>query len=258
MRGGWKTCRRNMAGSQRAHYDRLVKTRRPTRYLLSCGFDDRYDPALLDERPALRNALTSLFDRVLPPTIGTMLDLACGTAYYWPLLAPRCERLLGAELSPAMAAVGRAHLHDEQERPALMVSSEAGHLPFSASSIDVVLAIDALHHVDELPRVVDEIERLLRPGGLLVAIEPNVFNPVVFAAHMIPSEERGALWPNHPWAVMRALRRAFDDVTVTPVTYVSGIQSPRALHLVERLEPLFHRRPLSAVSLRRVYSARRS
>lgn len=257
MRGVGKANRPSRIVSQREHYDSLAKTRRPTRYLLSCGFDDRFDPALLEERPALERALTSLFDRVLPRSIGTMLDLACGTAYYWPLLAARCDRLLGAELSPAMAAAGRAYLVNEQERPGQVVSAEAGRLPFSSGSIDVVLAVDALHHVDELSKVVAEVERLLRPGGLLVAIEPNVFNPVVFAAHLVPSEERGALWPNHPWAVKSALSQTFGEVSVTPVTYVSGLKNQRALRLVELLEPLFHRRPLTSVALRRVYSARR-
>jgi SAM-dependent methyltransferase len=156
-----------------------------------------------------------------------------------------------------MAATGRAHLVEEQGQPGLIVAAEARQIPFPSGSIDVVLAIDALHHIAVLSLVVGEIERLLRRGGLFVAIEPNVLNPIVLAAHLLPWEERGAVWPNHPWMVMRALRQAFNEVSVTPVTYVSGIQSPRALRFVELVEPLFQRAPLSAVALRRIYRARR-
>jgi len=244
-------------GFQRGHYDELVRTRRPTRYGLSCGFRERFDPALLDRRPALRRALTALFDRVLPAQIGTMLDLACGTAYYWPLLAPRCERLLGVDISPAMTSTGHASVVERCGLDGRLLCAEATRLPLASGSVDVALSIDALHHVDDLCAVVAEVRRVLGPGGLLVAIEPNVLNPVVFAAHLIPPEERGALWPHHPWAVHAALREAFDEVSSQPVTYVSGLQSARALRFVELVEPLFDRRPLSTVALRRVYKARR-
>ena len=51
---------------QRQHYDDIVRSRRPTRWGLSCGYRDRYDPALLDRRPALRRAWARLLDRLLP------------------------------------------------------------------------------------------------------------------------------------------------------------------------------------------------
>jgi SAM-dependent methyltransferase len=235
----------------------LVRTRRSTRYGLSCGYGERFEPRLLEQRPALRRALDALFDRVLPHDVETLLDLACGTAYYWPLLAPRCRRLVGVELSPAMASAGRHYLVDEMGLGGCMISAEAGRLPIASESVDVVLAIDALHHVADLRSVVGEVVRVLASGGLFVAVEPNLFNPVVFAAHLIPSEERGALWSGHPWAVKRLLSEVFQGVSVMPVTYVSGLQSPGALRFVQLVEPLFQRRPLSSVALRRVYSARR-
>lgn len=244
--------------TQRRHYDDLVRHERPTRYGLSCGWRDRFDPALLERRPALRRALEALFERVVPAGAGTVLDLACGTAYYWPLLARRCRRLVGADLSPAMAAAGRRRHVVEGGLPGLVLCAEAGRLPLATGSVDVVLAVDALHHVAALGATLLEVRRVLAPRtGVLVAVEPNVLNPVVLAAHLVPPEERGALRPNHPWAVAAALRGAFEEVSVEPVTYVSGVESARALRLVELVEPLFARPPLSWVALRRVYRARR-
>lgn len=239
--------------SQRAHYDELVRRERPTRWGMSCGFRDRYDPALLERRPALRRALGSLFARALPTEVETVLDLGCGTAYYWPLLGPRCRRLLGLELSPEMAGCGQRHRRASPLGEVLV--GEVGRLPVASASVEVVLAVDVLHHLSDLPLALEEVCRVLAPGGRLVAIEPNVCNPMVTLAHLVPPEERGALYPNHPVALRRALRRAFAEVRVAPVTYVSGIESAAALRLVERLVPLFERPPLSLLSLRRLYVA---
>ena len=242
---------------QRRHYDDLVRHERPTRWGLSCGWRDRFDPALLERRPALRRAIEKLLDRVVPAGAGTVLDLACGTAYYWPLLAPRCRRLVGVDLSPAMAAAGRRRHVAEGGFSGLVACAEAGRLPLATGSVDVALAVDALHHVARLRETLAEVRRVLAPGGAFVAVEPNVLNPVVLAAHLVPPEERGALRTGHPWAVTAALRETFEEVSVEPVTYVSGVESARALRLVELLEPLFARPPLSWVALRRVYRARR-
>jgi len=196
---------------------------------------------------------------MVPEKTGSLLDLGCGTAYYWPILAQRCERLIGVDLSPRMVGCGRSHhLHrGELGASNLLLCSAAREIPLATGSIDTVLAVDALHHVDDLHAVLGEVRRLLRPGGRFVAVEPNVLNPVVFLAHLIPGEERGALSPNHPWAVRRAISAAIGEVTMQSVSYVSGIESERALALVARLEPLFERPPLSAVALRKIYEARR-
>lgn len=239
---------------QRRHYDDLVEGRRPTRWGLSCGYRDRYDPALLDRRPALRRSWERLLDRLLPDRVGGLLDVGCGTAYYWPLLAARCERLVGVDLSPAMVRDGARHLG--RDAGAALVG-EAGRLPFPAAAFDAAIAVDALHHVADLDGMLGEVARVLRPGGRLAAVEPNVLNPVVFVAHLVPPEERGALWPNGPLAIRRALGRHFSDLRVEPVTYVSGLDSELALRLVEAADPLLSRPPLSLVSLRRTFVARR-
>jgi len=243
---------------QRQHYDDIVRSRRPTRWGLSCGYHDRYDPALLDRRPALRRAWERLLDRLLPEPTGTLLDVGCGTAYYWPLLATRCERLVGLDLSPVMAAEGRRHRQMSADGdPGHPLCADGASIPLSEGAFDAVLAVDVLHHASHLGGLLAEISRVLAPGGRLAAVEPNVVNPVVFVAHLVPPEERGALWPNHPGAIRRALEERFVDLETAAVTYVSGIDCEPALRLVEAADPLLCRPPLSHLALRRTYVARR-
>ncbi len=239
---------------QRRHYDDLVLSRRPTRWGLSCGYGDRYDPALLERRPRLGRAYRRLLDRLLPERVGSLLDLGCGTAYYWPLLAERCDRLVGVDLSPVMVRDGARHRGGATGEA---LAGEASRLPFRAGAFDAVLAVDTLHHVADLDGMLREVRRVLRRGGRLAAVEPNVWNPVVFLAHLVPPEERGALWPNGPLALRRALGRHLVDLEVAPVTYVSGLDSELALRLVDAADPLLSRPPLALLSLRRTFVATR-
>jgi SAM-dependent methyltransferase len=72
------------------------------------------------------------------------------------------------ELRPEMAAV------IEQKHPyvtTLIGDVEQG-LPFEAHHFDRVLAIHVLEHLPNLPAALDEIKRVLRPGGALVIVIP--------------------------------------------------------------------------------------
>jgi 2-polyprenyl-6-hydroxyphenyl methylase/3-demethylubiquinone-9 3-methyltransferase len=42
------------------------------------------------------------------------------------------------------------------------------HLPVAESSLDIVLCVDVLEHVRDLDAVIDEIRRVLKPGGLFL------------------------------------------------------------------------------------------
>jgi SAM-dependent methyltransferase len=46
------------------------------------------------------------------------------------------------------------------------------HLPYEDASFDRAIAIHVLEHLPNLPGALDEIERLLRPGGLFSVVIP--------------------------------------------------------------------------------------
>ena len=51
--------------------------------------------------------------------------------------------------------------------PDLLVCGDVGELPFPSARFDLVTSIAAFEHFLDVPRVVAEIERILRPGGLV-------------------------------------------------------------------------------------------
>ena len=95
-----------------------------------------------------------------------LLDVGCGGG----LLAEEFARLgfdvTGIDPAPESIATARAHAASS----GLSIVYEVGageHLPFAAGAFDQVACCDVLEHVDDVDRVIREIARVLRPGGLL-------------------------------------------------------------------------------------------
>jgi ubiquinone/menaquinone biosynthesis C-methylase UbiE len=94
-----------------------------------------------------------------------LLDLGCGTGALLRALAVRGtpSRLSGVDLSPAMVALARARLPVAVR----LAVADAGALPFPAGSFDVIVSNSSFHFWPRPHRVLDELKRVLAPGGRL-------------------------------------------------------------------------------------------
>lgn len=102
---------------------------------------------------------------LVPPATrpgAVLLDVACGGGLLAPYVAGLGYRHVGLDLSAPSLAVARDH----GVRP---VRTDARLLPVADGAADVVVAGECLEHVPDLPLVVSELCRVLRPGGTLVA-----------------------------------------------------------------------------------------
>lgn len=96
-----------------------------------------------------------------------ILDAGCGTGGMLDLYGgwPDVEAT-GLDFSPDALAFSRGRGHRR------LVGADLMLLPFRSSSFDVVSALDVIEHVPEDRRAVEEISRVLRPGGILIASVP--------------------------------------------------------------------------------------
>lgn len=74
----------------------------------------------------------------------------------------------------------------------LYVAGGAEHIPFPDAFFDVVSSFNSLDHVDDLDPVIEEIIRVLRPGGLFLLLtdihrQPTVLEPTVYSWNIVES-----------------------------------------------------------------------
>ena len=139
---------------------RLHRDRAARRYLALAG---ARNPEFLHEE--ITDRLLERLGEVREP-FADCLYLGCRRGPATRRLAARAgmQRIVQADLSPAMAAAARA---SNRFFPALCLDEEC--LPFAEGSFDLVFAPLSLHWVNDLPGALIQLNRLLRPGGLLLA-----------------------------------------------------------------------------------------
>jgi CspA family cold shock protein len=121
---------------------------------------------------------------------GSVLDVCTGTGLTLPYLAAavgRDGRVVGLDRSPAMLA-GAA---DRAPAPPLeLVEGDATRLPFPDAAFDAAISTYGLTAVADVDAVLDEMVRVVRPGGRLAVADvhfvnwpaPAAFNRAVTAA----------------------------------------------------------------------------
>ncbi len=136
------------------------------------------DPATLAEQYERgKRRERELLDRHLGLHGGDAISIGCGWHPGRHLLPAPQWRLVAADIDP-----DRPRHAVAQGQADAGITGAAGQLDdLPDASFDVVLHRLVLHHVaytGPLAPCLNEARRLLRPGGALVAIEPNLYHPI--------------------------------------------------------------------------------
>jgi len=94
-----------------------------------------------------------------------ILDVACATGMSFRFLADYGD-IRGLDISDETIRLCGLRGIDR------IIKGDAMALPFAAGSFDVVLALDAFEHFEDDVAAMREVQRVLAPGGLLVATVP--------------------------------------------------------------------------------------
>lgn len=105
-----------------------------------------------------------VFARVERTAPRWVLDVGCGTAALWAGRVPAAWDVVLADLSPGMAREASTAAPG-----AACLVADLQALPFGSGCFDTVLANHMLYHVPDRALALEEIHRVLRPGGTLLA-----------------------------------------------------------------------------------------
>jgi ubiquinone/menaquinone biosynthesis methyltransferase len=157
--------------------------RRHVRHLFAT-IADRYDLITVLLSFGLDRRWKRRVVRIAAPRPGVRgLDLACGTGDLSYELSSAGGRVTGLDVTHRMLQLARA----KRRSPGLpaFVQGDMMALPFADGQFEIVTAGYGLRNVPELGPALDEIRRVLRPGGIFVSLDFNhPANPLVRTVYL--------------------------------------------------------------------------
>lgn len=111
-----------------------------------------------------RTLYPALLEKLSVTPFQKALDLGCGTGELIKLVlqADRNKEIYGLDLSENMLEVARKKLGTSVS----LILGDAEHLPFDDEFFDLVYCNDSFHHYPKPEKVLDEVSRVLKPGGV--------------------------------------------------------------------------------------------
>ncbi|MGJ8737351.1 bifunctional demethylmenaquinone methyltransferase/2-methoxy-6-polyprenyl-1,4-benzoquinol methylase UbiE, partial [Zobellia laminariae] len=105
-----------------------------------------------------------------------ILDIATGTGdLAINLVETGAKKIVGLDISPGMLEVGKKKItHKKLDSTIEMVVGDSENLPFEANSFDAITVAFGVRNFETLEKGLDEIYRVLAPGGTFVVLETSV------------------------------------------------------------------------------------
>lgn len=175
-----------------------------------------------------------------------VLDLGCAGGFMAEAMARRGAVVTG--IDPAAEAIAAARAHARAS--GLRIGYDVGvgeALPYADAAFDAVVCVDVLEHVADLHRVLAEVARVLRPGGVFLFDTINR-NLLARLAVVTVAEDILRLLPrgtHDPALFIRPaeLRAGLTGAGLVPGP-ITGL-GPRGVN--RRLDLTFGRLPLTAI-----------
>ncbi len=161
-----------------------------------------------------------------------VLDAGCGTGWHIKRMMEYGFDVYGIDSSARQCANAKNNAACSN----ISVDSVLD-LPFENGFFDIVYAINTLHHLTDIKQqktATLEIERVLKPGGLLFIHEINVLNPIFrFYMNYIFPKLKGIDDGTEQWLNVETIKNLCGDLTVTHFDYYTFIPDFLPKHLMK-------------------------
>lgn len=114
---------------------------------------------------------------------GKLLDVGCGSKPYKALFQSKVDEYLGLDIPHEYRPVGGHGMGDGKAQRNIDVYGNALTLPFADATFNTVVSFQVLEHVPEPQVMFAEMTRVLKPGGHLILMAPQMWH-----LHEIPHD----------------------------------------------------------------------
>jgi SAM-dependent methyltransferase len=182
----------------------------------------------------------ALLDRAGLRAGNSVIDLGCGPRGIVDLLAEQVSpggRVVGLDANPALTAMAAEHAAARGLTDVEIITADARHTRLPSGSFDLVHCRTLLINVPEPAQVVAEMVRLARPGGWVMAMEPDSAGAVCYP----PNPAFTRLCEIHPVVFARNGADPYIGRRVAELFRHAGLQDV-AVEATARVYPLGHSR----------------
>ena len=96
-----------------------------------------------------------------------VLDIGCGGGFTCEFIAKKGATVSGIDLSTVSIKTAKLHAK-ESDLTIDYRSGTAENLPYQDDRFDVITCVDVLEHVEDVAKVIAEVKRVLKPGGVFL------------------------------------------------------------------------------------------
>jgi ubiquinone/menaquinone biosynthesis C-methylase UbiE len=134
------------------------------------GFwSERILPRMID-RGMRNDFMAEHRHRAAPLASGRVLELGSGSGLNFPLYTGRVEHIFGLEPSAYLRDVA-LELVEQAPCPVDLLDASAESIPMERNSVDTVVSSWTLCSIPDIETSLEEVRRVLKPGGSFVFIE---------------------------------------------------------------------------------------
>ncbi|MCF7970959.1 MAG: methyltransferase domain-containing protein [Methylococcaceae bacterium] len=147
-----------------------------------------------------------------------ILDIGCSAGVSSITLAKMGYEVIGIDISSGLIEQARG-LAVIEKSTAQFVVGDIAQTDYADASFDVCFMVGLLHHFPNYQPILEEIRRILKVGGLVVAVEPNLLSFSYRWSFKLVSMKSGTSpneYPLSPLAVQQDLEKSFHDVKLIP------------------------------------------
>lgn len=131
-----------------------------------------FNPGIFHPLYLIRSGLYKAFCKLVPRLKGKLMDFGCGLKPYEAMF--QVEEYIGVDYK----GDGPTYSHDKVD-----VFYDGHTLPFNNDHFDSIFSSEVFEHVFNLPEIMTELHRVLKPGGLIL-----VSCPFAFGEHEAPAD----------------------------------------------------------------------